>query len=292
MRFTIIAGFVALLLIAAVGAQAASEQEQDAINKFFKGVERKHTHKLGFLSFYGMVNRVNRDNDYNRFANYSSSRFTNADIPWLGQAKAMGLDMGIMLWDRVAWSVGGEYWLKMGSSTSGSYEYLATAESDPIDVTDLDSEIKVWGISTGVDYYLTNEPKPISHLEKLAFRIGGKVGFYQVNWNVWQDYANLNVEQSLSLGTATSDPSGANTAFKGSSPGFSIHVGADYPLGFYNMVLGGDFGYTHLNFANVAWYNSSNEEVIATWDGTADARVDLDLSGVQGRIHLKRFISW
>jgi len=292
MRFTTVVAFVGLLLIAAVGIQAASEQEQEAINKFFKKVEQKHTHKLGFFSFYGMMNRVNRNNDYNRFANYSSGQFANASIPWLGEAKAFGLDMGLVILDRVAWSIGGEYWLKMGSSTSGSFQYNGTGGSEPVEVSDLNSEIKVWGISTGADYYLTNRPKPVDHLKKLAFRVGGKVGFYQVSWNVWQEYANVNIEQSLSLGTATSDPSGDNTTFKGSTPGFSFHIGADYPLGTYQMVLGADFGYTHLNFSNVAWYNNSDEEVIATWDGTTDGRVDLDLSGVQGRIHLKRFISW
>jgi hypothetical protein len=50
--------------------------------------------------------------------------------------------------------------------------------------------------------------------------------------------------------------------------------------------------YLYLNFTNVSWYNSQDQEIIATVDGTEDGRVDLDFSGVRGKVEIKRYFSW
>jgi len=47
----------------------------------------------------------------------------------------------------------------------------------------------------------------------------------------------------------------------------------------------------YLNFANAAWYNESGDEIVASVDGTEDGRVDLDFSGVRGKIEVKRYFS-
>ena len=74
--------------------------------------------------------------------------------------------------------------------------------------------------------------------------------------------------------------------------GFGVFTGIDYPLGIFDLAVGVDVGYLYLNFANVAWYNSQDEEVIATYTGDRDGRVDLDMSGVRGKVEIKRFFSW
>jgi len=112
-------------------------------------------------------------------------------------------------------------------------------------------------------------------------RVDGSVGYYQASWDLWDGYQNLNL--------ATSVPEGVNTTLKGTAPGFSFGVGADYPLPFFDMALGVDVSYLYLNFTNVAWYNAEDEEIVATYNGTADSRVDLNLSGARARIELKRF---
>jgi hypothetical protein len=47
----------------------------------------------------------------------------------------------------------------------------------------------------------------------------------------------------------------------------------------------------YLNFKNVAWYNDQDQEIVASYTGDADGRVDLGLSGFRAKIELKRFFS-
>ncbi|MDF1543823.1 MAG: hypothetical protein P1R58_01830, partial [bacterium] len=80
--------------------------------------------------------------------------------------------------------------------------------------------------------------------------------------------------------------------FKGNAPGLSAGFGMDYPLNFYGLSFGADMSYFYLNFTNVAWYNSIDQEVVASVDGTEDGRIDLNFSGVRGKLELKRFFNW
>jgi hypothetical protein len=146
------------------------------------------------------------------------------------------------------------------------------------------SELQVFGINTGLQYYLVNPPSTTQKLTGLAARIGGSIGYYTASWDLWSEYENLNL--------STNVPVAANTTFKGTAPGFSLGFGLDYPLGLLDLGLALDASYLHLNFGNVAWYNSSGEEIIATNDGTADGRVNLSLSGVRAKIELKRYFNW
>ena len=56
--------------------------------------------------------------------------------------------------------------------------------------------------------------------------------------------------------------------------------------------IGVDFGYMYLNFKNIAWYNSADEEIVVTYNNSEDSRVDLGLSGFRGKVELKRFFTW
>lgn len=280
MRGKIAVVAASLLMFSGGSALSAGETEQDIINRYLKKAETKHTRKISWMAASFTLNRINQDNGYNRFANYTSRHFSNASIPWLGVAKSFGIELGLLFGRSFAWSIGGEYWLKMGTNRTGSFDYSPPGGTPSV-VTGLISEATVWGVTSGIQYYLCNPPSKSDLVDRLAVRVGGSVGYYQTSWDLWDGYQNLNL--------ATSDPVGLNTTFKGTAPAFSVNAGVDYPLSFLNMVLGADVSYLYLNFTNVAWYNQSDEEVVATYDGTAGSRVDLTFSGVRGKVELKRF---
>jgi hypothetical protein len=259
---------------------SATETEQDIINRFLKKTEAKHVKKISWIAANFTLNRINRDNDYNKFANYSSTHFSNTNLPWIGEAKSLGIELGLLFGKKFAWSVGGEYWFKMGTNQTGLFNYTPPNASPSV-VDNLISEVTVWGVSSAVQYYIYNPPSKSNLLTRLAVRVGGSIGYYQAQWDLWDEYQNLNL--------ATSAPTGTNTTFKGSAPAFSIITGVDYPLPFLDMALGIDVSYLYLNFSNVAWYNQSSEEIVATYNGASDGRVDLGLSGVRGKVELKRF---
>lgn len=280
MRSKITVVVASLFIFCGGSILSAAETEQDIVNRFLKKTETKHVKKISWIAANFTLNRINRDNDYNKFANYSSDHFSNTTLPWLGEAKSFGIDLGLLLGKKFTWSVGGEYWLKMGTNKTGSFNYTPP-DASPSVVDNLVSEVTVWGVSSTIQYYLYNPPSKSDLLNRLAVRVGGSVGYYQASWDLWDGYQNLNL--------ATSTPTGTNTTFKGSAPAFSINAGVDYPLSFLDMALGIDIGYLYLNFTKVAWYNQSNEEIIATYNGASDGRVDLSFSGVRGKVELKRF---
>lgn len=277
--FSICALVILLTSFATVNAQT----EQDVIDQFFKKAESKHTTKLSWVSLSYTANRVNRNNTYNQFVDSNSPRFSNADLTWLNVASSFGLEMGLRVGDRIAWTLGGEYWAKQGTNEAGSFTYTPPSGT-PVQVSNLTSEISVYGFSTGLNYFLKNAPKPGSPIQNISIRLNSTIGYYYASWDLWNEYENLNL--------STSAPSNGNTTFKGSAPGFSFNVGADYPLNFLDLSLCGDVGYFYLNFNNVAWYNLSDDEVIATYDETANSRVDLNMSGIRGKIEFRRYFQW
>ncbi|MDD3732477.1 MAG: hypothetical protein PHU88_08905 [candidate division Zixibacteria bacterium] len=270
-----------ILLIMVTPVLQAQNTEQELVNKFFERNKTKHTYKTAWLSVHFSMNRINRNNQYNSFATHTSEQLTNGDLNWLNIAPAFGINFGMLFKERFSWSLGGEYWLKIGEELSGDIEYLATGTT----IENPSSEIKVLGFYTDLQYYFLNHPKKLEHLKGLALRAGGSIGYYMVNWDLWPEYQNLNL--------ATGEPTAMeNTTFKGSAPGFKVTMGADYPINVFNLVIGADLSYLYLNFNNVAWYNDSDEEIIVTYTGTPEGRVDLNLSGFIGKIELKRFFSW
>ncbi len=279
-KFAVMA--VVALAVVSVPMLTAADTEQDIVNRYLKKAETKHVTKISWLSANFTFNRINRNNDYNRFAIYNSD-YLNTSIPWLGDGKSFGIDLGIVFRKRLAWSVGGEYWLKMGINETGTFNY-DPPDGSPTVVTDLFSEVRVYGVSTSIQYYVYNPPAAQELLTSPAVRIIGSVGYYQASWDIWNEYQNLNL--------ATDTSTGGNATFKGSAPGFSFGVGIDYPLKVANLALGVDFSYMYLNFKNVAWYNAQNQEVIATYDDTPEGRVNLGLSGFRGKVEIKRFFKW
>ncbi|MBN1213547.1 MAG: hypothetical protein JXA92_13330 [candidate division Zixibacteria bacterium] len=272
---------VAILVVLAAPLLQAQNTEQDMVNKFFERTKTKHIYKTAWLSVHFSMNRINRNNEYNTFATLTSEQLNNASLNWLNLAPAFGVDFGLLFKEKFAWSLGGEYWLKLSDEISGDVDYLATGST----LENPSSEIQVYGLYTSLQYYFYNHPRKVEHLNSLALRAGGSIGYYSVSWDLWPDYQNLN----LSTGSPTT---AENTTFKGSAPGFKFSLGADYPINIFGLVLGADLGYLYLNFKNVAWYNSSDEEIVVSFTGTPEGRVDLNLSGFIGKIEFKRFFSW
>ena len=284
MRLKLIALAIAAAAILAQPV-AAQYTEQEIIDRYLKKSEKKQKQrkKLYWLTGSYAMNRINKDNDYNDFANYTSAQFPAAQIDWLNKGHSFGLEFGWMFNEKFAWSIGGEYWLKLGQNQSGNFAYNPPIGASTT-VTELISEVKVFGLTSGFHFYLTNPPSAGNHLTKFAVKLGAGIGFYQVSWDVWDEYENINLSSSL--------PAAVNATFKDSNIGLTANVGAEYPLNFGSMSIGADVHYLYLNFKNVAWYNSQDQEVVASYAGNTSSRVNLGLSGVRGRIELKKFFNW
>ncbi len=280
MRRIIALTTVAVLVCMMFGNVLAQDTEQDIVNRYLQMGKEKYTQKIGWASATFGMDRINRNNDYNTFATRESQNLEGAGLNWLDMGTSLGVEFGMVFNRRIAWHVGGEYWMKMGDDIAGNPVYLPTST----EIENPKSEIKVYGITTGVQYYLVNPPDTKNRLSRIAVRAGGTLGYYFANWDLWDQYQNLN------LSTSAADEE--NTTYKGSAPGFSFNLGADYPLKFWDLAIGAEMGYLYLNFNNVAWYNSQDEEIVASYDGTPDGRVDLAFSGVKGKIEIKRFFSW
>lgn len=276
---TFIAIAAALLLLVST-AVASTDSEEEIMQRYLAKVQKKHTTRVTWISAYFSLNRIDRDNDYNKFANYETLNFTDAAIPWLGEATMLGADFGMVFNNSFAWTLGLQYWLEMGESLEGTYYY----EPSGTYVENPESRIQVFGITTGLQYYLKNRPSKTGELEKMAVRVGAGCGFYKAKWEVWEDYWDLNLTTSYT--DASSD------AFEDQTLGFNLHMGIDYPTQAFGLILGVDFGYLALKFDNVAWVNTWDQEVVASYTGDVDGRVDLDLSGFTGKIELKRFFCW
>ena len=276
--------FVSMVLVLAFGLEmAVAETEQEIINRYLQKTVAKHTKKLGWASVYFGVDRINRHNDYNDFTIIESAKLTNGTFGWIRQGASFGADFGMVFNKRFAWSVGGEYWMKLGEALPGGDTYLQLSTNTTVSANPR-SDLKIFGVTTSLQYYLLNPPSVAEKLTKWSVRLAGTVGYYSCSWDVWPEFENLNL--------ATGAPEYMNATYKGTAPGFSLGLGMDYPLGFWDLGLAMDAGYLYLNFANVAWYNSQGDEIVASLDGTEDGRVDLALSGVRGKVELKRYFNW
>jgi hypothetical protein len=280
LKITFIALFTFLVVLAGL---ATAETEQEIVNRYLQKAATMHTTRLGWASFSCSVDRVNRHNDYNDFAIVQSDRLGTGAFNWIDQGYALGADFGMVFKKRFAWSIGGEYWLQMGESLPAGDTYLQLSTGNTVS-SDPKSELKVYGVTTGLQYYVINPPSLTAKLTKYTVRVGGTVGYYKAQWDLWPEYENLNLSTGL--------PEETNSTFTGTAPGFSLGMGVDYPIGFWDLGLSMDAGYLYLNFGNVAWYNTNGDEIVASVDGTEDGRVELGLSGVRGKVELKRYFNW
>jgi len=282
LRFTVL---VATILIISLSATSNAQlTEQEMVDSFLKTTVVTQKHKFGWFSAHFGLNRINRDNDYNKFVSFENTRLSGASFSTLNVAPIIGVDFGISLSHKVVWTIGGEYWLDFGETLNGAVTY--NPSGSPINTTNPFSEITAWGISTGAQYYIFNSPAINEKMRGMSVRVGGNVGLYGVSWNLFPEYSNLNL--------ATATPAGVNTTYTDNAIALSINFGIDYPVGIAGLALGADVDYLYLNFNQVAWYNSANQEIVASYNATgqSESRVDLGLSGVRTKLQLKRFFTW
>ncbi len=277
--------FVAAMLIVVFGGAAvwAGETEQDIINRYTKKIEKKHVSHTSWFSTNFTLNRINRDNDYNKFATYQTAYLGNGELNWLNTSKSFGADFGMFVNPKIAWTLGGEFWGKFGQTLNGTYTYTPP-NSGAVQVTNPESKISVYGLTSGVQYFIYNAPGPNSVASKPSVHLSSTVGYYNATWNVWNEYQNLNL--------STSTPAGTNSSFSGNTVGFTFGLGGDYPLKVWGLSMGFDMHYLYLNFKNVAWYNTAGQEIVATYNDTPEGRVTLGLSGVRGKLELKKYFTW
>ena len=103
-------------------------------------------------------------------------------------------------------------------------------------------------------------------------------------WDIWSGADGFNL--SLGQPEQNSDP------FTGSTPSFSAWIGADYPIRFFNLLLGAEVNYQYLNFDKLHSYNNLGEELYVTYSYISSDRVKLDFSGFRGKILFKRYFTW
>jgi len=264
--FTLILAFgLAILLI----VPAMAQTEDELVAKFLKKVEKKQNKKVGYLVLNGSLGRLFQDNDYNMFSArvtplVSSLSGGTGEIKKINYSYEFSLGFGMMASPKTSVEVGFAYWLKQGSSQTGDFNLSLVNLDDPDDQYgfDLNSEVQIYGFSSSVDYYLSEPPDKDGLLHNLAFKVGGGLGYYFASWQLWDGFTGFNLN--------TSEAEIISGTLSGSAPGFT---------------------YLYLNFTGMNWYNSNNEEVVATVNNSG-TKVELDMSGPRFQLGFKRYFSW
>jgi hypothetical protein len=274
---------VVLFALALAGA-AFADTEDEIIAKYLKKAEKQHKHKVYFASVLFAYGKLPTYGDYTTFYHYANSNI-NPGSPLTGiwRSKQLGLNIGIMTSKNTSVRLGFDYWLKLGSAVSGDFDFGI----EPLGLQqgfDLSSEIQVMGITGGVEYHIMNPPNNEGVINSINVRIGGGAGFYWAKWDIWSGASSIN------LATETFETN--IEPLKGSAPGASVWLGADYPVGLLGLVLGADINYLYLNLDDVHSYNSIGEELYVSFSGNPDDCVTLDLSGLRGCVELKRYFRW
>jgi len=276
---------VVIFAFAAVSVVYA-QTEEEVIAKYLKKAEKKQERlqKTYFATISGSYGKFTDETDYNKFHVYANANINpGGPVEGIWRSKQFSASMGTMVARNIAVSLGFEYWLKMGGETVGDYTLQISPLGDMDDFS-VRSEVSVYGISSGVDYYLLNPPDADGIAKSLGIRVGGGLGYYWTKWELWQGVSSIN----LSTGFEET----AVEPLKGSALGFQGWIGFDYPTGIWGLVVGLDANYLYLNFSDVKSYNSLGEELYATYSDSPDDRVELDFSGPRGKFQIKKYFRW
>ncbi len=287
-----IVSLLAVLFLFSTVVPAFGQTEDEIVANYLKKAEKKQSQiskkKIGFFSAHFAYGKLPDKSPNNQFVSFSNNHISPLDansgrLQGAYRSDQIGVNAGMMVSSRLAFKVNFEYWLKMGSNTTGDYNFAVA----PIGVQNdfnLLSELQVYGFGGGLDYYLLNPPDKDAHINSLSLHVGGGGGYYMANWDIWQGSSSFN------LSTATYDENAQ--AIKGTAASFYGSVGIDYPIRFFDMVLGMEGQYQYLNFKNVHTYNSAGDELYLTYSDNSSDRVDIDLSGLRAKVELKKFFRW
>ncbi|PKK84941.1 MAG: hypothetical protein CVT49_01950 [candidate division Zixibacteria bacterium HGW-Zixibacteria-1] len=275
--------FIALFAIT-VAASAFGQTEDEIISKYLKKMEKDRKHKIYYGSLSFSYGKLPNSSDYNVYSNYVNVN-VGPDNPMTGiwRSKELSANMGMMISKKTSFQLGFDYWLKMGDNRNGDYTFSISPLGTQTDF-ELISEVQVYGITGGVDYHLLNPPDNEGIVNGFNVRVGGGGGIYFSKWEVWSGASSFNL--------STSDEEANVAPLKGTSPGFSAWVGADYPTGFFGMLLSANVNYLYLNFSDVHSYNDFDEELYLSYTSNPEDRVELDFSGLRGKIEFKKYFKW
>ena len=285
LTFILALGLAVLLIVPAM-----AQTEDELVARFLKKAEKKHDKKVGYLVFNGSLGRLYQDNDYNKFSTrvtplVSSLSGGNGEIKKINYSYELFAGFGMMASPKTSVEFGFAYWLKQGSSQTGDFNLSLVNLDDPEDQYDfeLNSEIQIYGFAGSIDYYLSEPPDKEGILHNLAFKIGGGFGYYMASWELWDGFTGFNL--------STSEPEIISGKLTGSSPGFTANVSAELPIKLAGLVMEAEARYLYLNFTGMKWYNSNNEEVVATVNNSG-TKVELNMSGPRFQLGCKRYFSW
>lgn len=277
---------LSLLLITPAFAQT----EDELVAKYLNKTEKKQIRKVGFIVVNGSFGRLFRDNDYNKFTVrvnplLAAVGSTTPTVEKINSSYELFGGFGMISSPKTAAQIGFSYWLKQGSAQTGDFNLSLVNINDPADLYDfnLKSEIQVYGLAGEVHYYLTDTPDKYGKLHNIAFKLGAGFGFYFASWELWDGFTGYN----LNTGT----PEIIEGKLKGAAPGLKALAGVELPIGLAGLVVEGSAQFQYLNFTGMKWYNSNNEEVVATVNNSG-TKVELDMSGPRVQLGLKRYFSW
>ncbi|SYZ74113.1 exported hypothetical protein [Candidatus Zixiibacteriota bacterium] len=287
-----VVSLLAVLFLVSTVVSAFGQTEDEIVANYLKKAEKKQEHarknKIGFFSVHFAYGKLPDKSPNNLFVSYSNSRIRPLDagsgkLEGAYRSDQIGINAGMMVTPKLAFKVNFEYWLKMGSNTTGNYNFAV----EPLGVQNdfnLRSEMQVLGFGGGLDYYLLNPPDKDGHINSLSLRVGGGGGYYMAKWDIWQGSSSFNL--STQTYDANAEP------IKGNAGSFYGSVGIDYPIRFFDMVLGMEGQYQYLNFKNVHSYNTAGDELYLTYTDSSNDRVDIDFSGLRAKIELRKFFRW
>jgi hypothetical protein len=274
-----------IFIFTAVGS-AYSQTEDEIIAQYLKKAEKKHKPKVGFASVSFVYGNLPNNSDYNVFFNYANHRiFPGGPLDGIWNCMQFAGELGMMAADKFSFKVGFDYWMKLGSSVTGDYTFGTTfGPSGYQESFEVKSEIQVYGFYGGFDYFIFNPPDRDGIVRSISLRAGAGAGYYLSKWQIWEGAYTLN------LSTETTEEN--VEPLKGSAPGVTAWIGMDYPVNLLGLLVGANVSYMYLNFTDVHSYNSLGEELYVTYSTSPSDRVELDFSGLRGKIELKRYFKW
>jgi len=273
-----------LLFAFSVAVSAFGQTEDEIITKYLKKMEKDRKHKIYYGSLSFSYGKLPGESDFNAFSNYANANI-GPDNPLTGiwRSKEFSANVGMMVSRNTSFQLGFEYWLNMGDNKTGDYDFGISPLGTQDDYN-LVSQVKVYGVTAGFDYHLTNPPDNEGIVHGLNLHVGCGGGVYFSEWEVWNGASSFNL--STSVAEENSEP------LNGTAPGVSFWVGSDYPVGFLGMLVSANVGYQYLNFNKIHSYNDIDEELYMSYSSNPDDRVELDLSGFRGKFEIKRYFRW
>ncbi|MFH1893590.1 MAG: hypothetical protein ABIK83_13020 [Candidatus Zixiibacteriota bacterium] len=276
---------IAMLLLP-LTLKAASEEEM--VQQFLakNDAVKKRTMVAPFFSFsYGKVdpagyhNFTGETNKYVRMVN-STDATALASIHRITSFEG-GLSL---LVDRGLLSAAFDYWLTVGSSKKGDFEFytdLTAGTHEDVEDFNLRSEIKVWGVYLDYQYFIHNPPVPYFGIRGLSAKAGAGIGYYGAYWDLWEGFAGF-IEGTDEYYVLTDH-------LKGSGPGFHLSAGIEYPA-WKGLILAADAKYVWLKFDKLSKQMTETYELYLVNSDTHQP-IDIDFSGPRLNLSIKHYFT-